>query len=170
MNTKKKVIKKEYVLAAIAALASLMNLITPLFTVVRGGSDFLSGSEYFYANGYTLAFDGYPVIVEGCGAWLRVYCVFHLCVALVAVIMIALVALIKRSLSLRGFGIASVIISAVMSLMYTVNGFIAYGAASDYAGLYYECSTAAFIPLVISVFVTVSYFVIIKKMPDEFEL
>ena len=171
-DIKRKTVKKKSLLSGIVLALAALNILALAFTVVRGGIDFLLESEYHYANGFTLAFSGYPVIVDGVGVWLRIYSAFHFCAALALLIFLGVSALAKRSLDFRGSGLFTVIASLLLSILYMVHGIIALSAASDYAGgsEYYSSSTAAFLPFIFTLILAVAYFYVRYKAPEEIEL
>ena len=171
-DIKRKTVKKKSVLSgAVIALAAL-NLLTLAFTVIKGGIEYLLESELHYANGFTLAFSGYPIIADEVGVWLRIYCAAHFVIAVALILALGARALAKRSLDFGRFGVFSVISSLSLSVLYMVHGIIAYSAASDYAGgsEYYHCSTSAFIPFILSLILAAAFFFVKYKAPDEIEL
>ena len=167
-----KTVKKKSLLSGIVLALAALNIIALAFTVVKGEIDYLLGSELHYANGFTLAFSGYPVIADGVGVWLRIYCVFHFIAAALLLLSLGAVALRKRALDFGGFGIFSVISSFVLSVLYMVHGIIALSEASDDAGgsEYYHSSTFAFVPFIFSLILAVVYFYARYKAPEEIEL
>ena len=167
MKKQKIIIKKTFVASALVIIIAAFNFLTPLFTVVKGGSDYLFEKEFYRASGFSLAFSGYPPIVESTGNTLRVLCIFHLAVSVLLALALGAFALIKRTACLGRLGTACAVLSAIISVLYFVIGIIAYSDASDYAGLYYVCETFTFIPFIITVILTAFYFYAKHKLPDE---
>ena len=163
-------VKKNDVLTTLVFVTVILNILALAFTVVRGRIQFLSGSESYFANGFTLVFDGYPAIVEGCGNTLRVCLSLYFGLSVLLALSIAVLCLVKRSFDFGRFGLFAVIASLILSVLYMVFGIVAYSVASDYARLYYECSTAAFWPFVLSALLSISYFWAKYRMPDQVEL
>ena len=170
MKKQKRIIKKTFVTSALVIIIAAFNFLTPLFTVVKGGSDYLFEREFYRASGFSLAFSGYPPIVESTGNTLRVLCIIHLAVSVLLALVLGAFALIKRASFLGRPGTASVVLSAIISILYFVIGIVAYFDASDYAGLYYVCETFAFIPFIITIILTSLFFYVKYKMPDDIRL
>ena len=170
IKTENKKIKSRTLSNYTVIALAVLNLLALAFTVVRGGIDYLVESEFYYANGFSLAFSGYPLIVEKVGVWLRIYSAAHLVFALVLLLMLGVFFLSKRTLDFGGLGLFSVITSFVLSALYMTHGIIAFLTASDYATGYYECSTAAFIPFILSLILTAAYFILKYRAPEEIEL
>ena len=166
----KKFIDKRLLESGIVLAAAALGLISLLFTVVRGGIEYLLDSEFYFSNGFTLAFSGYPVIVDEFGVWLRIYAAIHFAIALGIILALGVFALVKHSFNFGRLGIAAVITSASLSLLYMVHGIIAYSFAADYAAEPYECSTAAFIPFILSTVLTVAFFLVKYKAPEKIEI
>ncbi len=164
-------LKKKSVLSGIIIAFAALNILTMAFTVIKGGINHLLESEFYFANGFTLAFSGYPVIVDEVGVWLSIYSAVHFAIALALILALSVFALAKRSFDFGRFGTFSVISSVLLSILYAVHGIIAYSAASDYAGgsQYYSCSTAAFVPFIISLILAVAFFLVKYKAPEEIE-
>jgi len=169
-NKEKKFIKKSSLESGIVLLSAALGLLSLLFTTVSGGIEYLLDSEFYFSNGFTLAFSGYSVIVDSFGGWLRIYCAIHFAVAVAFIVALGVFALVRRSLNFGRLGVASVIASASLSLLYTVHGIIAYSVASDYAAGPYECSTFVFVPLILSAALTVAFFLVKYKAPENIEL
>ena len=166
----KRFILKSSVESAVVIAIAVLNVLTLAFTIVRGGIEHLLESEFYFSNGFTLAFSGYPVIVNNSGAWLRIYSAAHLAVSLTLILVLGAFIMIKHSFKFGRLGTAAVITSVSLSLLYMVHGIIAYAEASEYAMGPYECSTAAFIPFVLSAALTVSFFLVKYKAPEKIEL
>ena len=166
----KKFIKKSTVESTVVLAMAALNVLTLLFTVVRGGIEYLLDSEFYFSNGFTLAFSGYPVIVNDFGVWLRIYSAAHFAVAVALIIALAASLLIKRSFKFGRLGVFTVITSASLSLLYMVHGIIAYCQAADYAAAPYECSTAAFVPFILSCVLAAAFFLVKYKAPEKIEL
>lgn len=160
---------KNLIILALTAAVAVMNFLTLLFTVVHGGSDYLSGSEKYSANGITLAFTSYPVIVEDCGKWLSVYSLFHFIASLAIIFLLVVFWCVTRKPFGR-LGTFSLIASELMALVYLINGCVAYSTASEYAGLYFECYTFAFLPFIIITGLVGALIAVKLKMPDDFRL
>ena len=170
MTKEKKFVKKSSAESGIVLLMAALNVLTLAFTVVRGGIEYLSESEFYFSNGLTLAFSGYPVIVDKIGIWLRIYSAGHFTIAIMLILALGIFAMVKHSFKFGRLGVASVIISAALSIFYMVHGIIAYSIASDYAVGYYECSTAAYVPFIFSATLTVAFFLVKYKAPEKIEL
>ena len=157
INSKKKSFIDEGRIPSLIIIAMVIfNFIAPLFTVARGGVEFLSGGEFYYSNGYTLALSGYPAALEGVGAWLRIYSAAHLIFSAALLVFVGIFILVKRTLC--GVGTFAVISSASLSALYMIHGIIAYSTARDFAGLYYDCQSYSFIPFIISAILTAGFF------------
>ena len=111
-----------YTVIALAAL----NILALAFTVVKGGIEYLIESEFYFANGFSLAFSGYPIIVEKVGTWLRIYSAAHFAIARLLALMLGIFALVKRSVDFGRLGVFAVIASLVLSVLYMTHGIIAY--------------------------------------------
>ncbi len=159
---------KEIIMAAILSSILLMNMLALCFAVVSGGITYLSGSESYFANGFTLAFDGYPIIVEGCGMWLRASSILHFIVAVLEIVTLAIYFAV-RGFKFGKLALALCIISEAFSVLYMINGIIAYSVASDYASLYFDVSTLAFIPFILITLLFAAALIVKKKMPDNFK-
>ena len=170
-DIKRKTVKKKSVTSGIVIVLLALNVLTLAFTVAKGGIEYLLESEFHYANGFTLAFSGYPPIVDGVGAWLRIYSAAHLVIALLLIFVLGIWALAKRTLDFGGLGTFSVAVSVLLSILYMVHGIIAYSTASDYVvSEHYHCSTAAFIPFIITFVLAVLFFLVKYKAPEQIEL
>ncbi len=145
---------------------ALLNFLTLLFTVVRGTQHNLSEINRFYANGFTLTFSGYPIIVDSCGKWLVFWSRLHFAVSLAMLIALAVIAFLRRGGKLGRLGILSTVASCVMSGVYMVNGIVANAAASTYAGDYnYSSYTLSFIPMILIFAITVYLVITAPKLP-----
>ena len=138
MNLSKKNIKSILILSS-----AVFNFIALAFTTLSASHKTLGGIEKYFANGFTLAFSDCPLVIEDIGGWLGAYSKFHFFASSAVILLLATVALFRRSLDFGGFGVAAVIISLVTSLVYMINGIAANVIASDYATLYYEHYTLA---------------------------
>ena len=166
----KKFVKKSALESGTVIAVAALNVLALLFTMVRGGIEYLLDSEFYFSNGFTLAFSGYPVIVDDFGVWLRIYSAVHFVVAIGLILVLCVFALAKRSFDFGRLGVFTVITSASLSLLYMIHGIIAYSVASDYAAEPYECSTAAFIPFILSIALTLAFFLVRYKAPENIEL
>ena len=169
MMNNNKYTAKQLIVFALTVSVLFLNFLTLMFTVVRGGSDFLSGAERFFANGMTLAFEGYPIQVEGCGNWLRFSCAFHFAASLLLIFAFAVYIILLRSRPIGKLGLVLAIICVVMSLVYMINGCVAYSTASEYANLYFNVSTASFVPFIMITLIFSALVAVKIKMPDDFK-
>lgn len=166
----KKFVDKSLLESCIVLASAALSLFSLLFTMVRGGIEYLLESEFYFSNGFTLAFSGYPVIVNDFGVWLRIYSVMHFAIALALIFTLGISALVKHSFKFGQLGVFTVITSASLSLLYMIHGIIAYSVAADYAAGSYECSTAAFIPFILSIVLAVAFFLVKYKAPEKIEV
>jgi hypothetical protein len=159
---------KETIISGLTAAAVLVNFLTLLFTVIKGGADYLSASERYFANGITLAFSGYPIIIEDCGVWLSVYSKFHFVASLGLILLLVVFWCVNQ----KPFGkieIASFIVCEAMSLTYLINGCAAYSVASEFADLYFDIYTLAFLPFIIITVLFCAVIAVKRKMPNDFK-
>lgn len=165
----KKYTTKDIIISTLTAVAVILNFLTLLFTVIKGGADYLSGSERYFSNGITLTFKGYPIIIEGCGEWLSFYCRFHFIASLAIIALLAVFWCIKRR-PLGKAGMASMIAAELMSLIYFINGCVAYSVAAEFADLdlYFELYTLAFLPFLVITALFCALIAVKIKMPDNF--
>lgn len=159
---------KEAVISGLTALAVLVNFLTLLFTVIRWGADYVSGSERYFASGITLAFNGYPIVIEGCGEWLSLYSRFHFAASL-AIILLLIIFWCVTQKPFGKIGIVSLILCEVMSLTYLINGCVAYSVAAEFADLDFELYTLSFVPFIIITVLFCAVIAVKRKMPDDFK-
>ena len=140
---------KKQIGSLIAVGVALMNFVALAFTLVRGIFEMISGSEEFFANGYKLAFVGYPTEIDSMGEWLVVYSQFYFIVSVLIVIALGISFFMKKELDFGKLGIASSIVSCVMVLGYMLNGIAINAEVSEYGSLNFTHYTLAFIPAII---------------------
>ena len=160
---------KNAIVASLIFAAAVLNFLTLLFTVVRGSYRILAGTQSYYSNGFTLAFSGYPIQIEGCGDWLRVWSVFHFSTSVLIILLLVLRAAVKPGKPFGKLGVFAVVTSLLSSLVYLINGFVAHAEAAKFALLYHTSFTAAYIPFIFILLLTVAISAVKMKMPEDFE-
>ena len=134
----------------IAVGVALMNFAALAFTLVKGIFEMISGREEFFANGYKLAFVGYPTEVDSMGEWLVLSSQFYFIISVLIVIGLGISFLMKKELDFGKLGITTSIVSCVMVLGYMINGIVINSVVGEECGsLNFTHYTLAFIPAII---------------------
>ena len=155
--------------SSLAALGvALMNFIALAFTIVKGIQETKSGTEKFFANGYTLIFSDCPTELDSIGGWLVIYSKLYFFVAIAIALGLAASLLLKKELNFGKAGTATTIISSVMAVGYMINGIAANAEVSGYASLYFTSYTLAFIPAIIIIALASAQFYLARQEKDGF--
>lgn len=145
-----KVNSKKQTASLVALGVALMNFIALAFTIVKGIQEMMSGTDKFFANGYTLIFSGCPTELDSIGGWLTIYSRLYFFVAIAIALGLAASFFMKKELDFGKAGTATTIISSVMAVGYMINGIAANAEVKGYASsLYFTHYTLAFIPAII---------------------
>ena len=150
----------------IAVGVALLNFVALAFTLVRGIYEMMSGCEEFFANGYKLAFVGYPTEIDSMGAWLVIYSQLYFILAVLILVGLVLSFLIKKELNFGKLGTASSIVSSVMALGYMINGIAVNSVVAEYGSLNFTHYTLAFIPAILILAATGAQFYMAAQNRD----
>jgi hypothetical protein len=156
--------------SSLAALGvALMNFIALAFTIVKGIQETKSGTEKFFANGYTLIFSDCPTELDSIGGWLAIYSKLYFFVAIAIILGLALSFFMKKELNFGKAGTATTIISSIMAVGYMINGIAANAEVSEsYSPLYFNSYTLAFIPAIIIIALASAQFYLARQEKDGF--
>ena len=153
--------------ALLVSLIAVFNFLTLLLPIVDAAHTTLEGVDRYFANGFTLAFDGFPVVCESMGYWLVLSSIVHFSLSLAVIVMVGTALALKRGRGLRGFGPLAVIIALCQSIVYMINGIAANSLAADFQSLYYTHYTLAPVGFVLIFLLSVTWFAVHFFMSDS---
>ena len=169
MKTKNKYTTKQAIVAILMASVALINFLTLLFAIVSAEEMHLvEATEYHFANGFTLAFGECPVVIDAYQHWLFFYSMLHFVLSLLLIAALALHALLKPGKPFGKLGGFSCFMAVLMSLIYMITGLAANSVASEYASLYYDNYTLAYIPFILIVTLVLAIILVKWNVSDDF--
>ena len=175
METKKSkkatVITKNTIVSILVLAITVLNFLALAFALVDAKQEFPSGTDRFFANGFTFVFGKCPVIIESYENSLTFFSVCHLAVALILIAVLGIRFAVTKKANFGKFGIVSVIISAIFTILYFVLGCIAYSEAVAYGGIGfgYDVNTFAFIPFAFMIMLVAAYVLVRVKLPKDYK-
>lgn len=170
IKKQKKYTDKESIIVVLTFAIAVTNLLALLFTLVKVDINFLLDSEYCFVNGAKLLSFDWPIIIEDCGAWLSFYSLLHLILSVAVLALLLVHVLVKNGRAFGKMCIFTMSASLLTSLVYMINGIVAYSEVSaprlDASGIY----TLAFIPFIIICVLSVAILYVKLKVSDKFKL
>ena len=172
MKKKSIVLTKDKIVSILAIAIAILNFAALAFALVDAEQKFISYTDSFFANGFTLIFGECPIVIESYGTLLSFYSVCHFIAAIVIVALLSVRLAVTKRLNFGKMGMVSVIISAIFTTLYFVMGCIAFSEATAYGGIGYgyDANTFAFIPFVFMLILVASFILVKVKLPKNYKL
>ena len=143
---------KRTIYLVIIALAVLLNLLAPVFTLMSASASLLGTKLGNSCSGYGALFSGYPAAMEDSAGWASIFTVIQMLVSLILIVVAA------RAFSgnndetkVEKTALSTAVTTFVVCLVYMINGFICVSDAQDSLGRYGDASTYAYFPFIIAV-------------------
>ena len=164
------VITKNTIVSILVLAITVMNFLALAFALVDAKQEFISYTDSFFANGFTLVFGDCPVVIEEYSNLLVFFSVCHFAVAILMMALLGIRIAVKKKLSFGKLGMTSVVISSVFTTLYFILGCVAYSAATAYGGIGYgyDVNTFAFIPFAIMIILVASFVLVKVKLPNGY--
>ena len=105
MKKKSIVLNKDNVAAILVFAIAILNFAALAFALVDVTQKFISYTDSFFANGFTLVFGECPIVIESYDTFLSFYSVCHLVVSLIIIALLSVRLVLTKRLSFGKLGI-----------------------------------------------------------------
>jgi hypothetical protein len=124
----------------------------------------LLGSKFDNScNGYGALFEGYPSGMENSGIWVSIFTVIQMIASLILIVFaIRTIVGSKDEEKIAKLAYRSTIISAIVTFVYMINGFVCVGEMKESLGSYGTVETSAFFPFILALILLGAYFAVTK--------
>lgn len=166
MDFLKKYSRKQLILGAIICTVALFAILTLVFNIISTKATLLGTTLRSSANGFSILGE-VPGAIEDIGGWLITYSILYM-LAVVAGIGFLAFCFVKKSVEeFLSFGEKTNIAACALALIYMINGIVAVSVANDETMGLVDSSTAAFVPFIIIALLTVAFYVVKVRMPEQ---
>ena len=168
----KRFITKDAIVGILVLSIAVMNLLALLFALVDVKQEFLSDTDRFFANGFTVIFGDTPVVIESYETLLTFFCLCHFTVAVIVIAMLAVRLAVRKKLNFGKMGMSAVVLSAIFTTVYFILGCVAFSEATAYGGegYGYSAHTFAFIPFALMIILVGAFILVKVKLPKNYKI